>query len=140
MTVEMQTQGGGVAADKRRAGERQVSGGKGQPREIGFLSGMSPRAAHASQCHHWAFHFAPKTGLSPVQHDYVRKISDSGVSLSRIINGILDFSKIEAGKLEMEQTLFRLDDALSSVIAVVEQKAVDKEDELLLDVSPEIPW
>ena len=40
----------------------------------------------------------------------------------------------------MEQTLFRLDDALSSVIAVVEQKAVDKRIELLLDVSPEIPW
>ena len=28
--------GGGVAADKRRAGERQVSGGKGQSGEIGF--------------------------------------------------------------------------------------------------------
>ncbi|MBF8262284.1 MAG: Sensory box histidine kinase/response regulator, partial [candidate division NC10 bacterium] len=65
--------------------------------------------------------------------------SDSGISLLDIINGILDFSKIEAGKLEMEQTLFRLDDALSSVIAVVEQKAIDKRIELLLDVSPEIP-
>jgi PAS domain S-box-containing protein len=82
---------------------------------------------------------ALNTDLSPKQHDYIRKISDSGVSLLDIINGILDFSKIEAGKLEMEQTLFRLDDALSSVIAVVEQKAIDKRIELLLDVSPEIP-
>ena len=83
---------------------------------------------------------ALNTGLSPKQHGYVRKINDSGVSLLGIINGILDFSKIEADKLELEQSLFGLDDVLSSVIAVVEQKAVDKNIELLLDVSPEIPW
>ena len=83
---------------------------------------------------------ALKTDLSPKQHDYVRKINDSGVSLLGIINGILDFSKIEADKLEMEQSLFSLDDVLSGVIAVVEQKAVDKNIELLLDISPEIPW
>ncbi len=83
---------------------------------------------------------ALNTDLSPKQHDYVRKINDSGVSLLGIINGILDFSKIEADKLEMEQSLFSLDDVLSSVIAVVEQKAVDKNIELLLDISPEIPW
>lgn len=83
---------------------------------------------------------ALNTELSPKQHDYIRKINDSGVSLLGIINGILDFSKIEADKLEMEQSLFCLDDVLSSVIAVVEQKAVDKNIELLLDISPEIPW
>jgi len=83
---------------------------------------------------------ALNTDLSEKQHDYVSKINDSGVSLLGIINGILDFSKIEAGKLEMEQARFNLDDALSSVIAVVEQKAVDKNIELLLDISPEIPW
>jgi two-component system sensor histidine kinase/response regulator len=83
---------------------------------------------------------ALNTNLSPKQHDYVSKINDSGVSLLGIINGILDFSKIEADKLEMEQSLFSLDDVLSSVIAVVEQKAVDKNIELLLDISPEIPW
>ncbi|MFA4827640.1 MAG: response regulator [Thermodesulfovibrionales bacterium] len=83
---------------------------------------------------------ALNTDLSLKQHDYVRKINDSGVSLLGIINGILDFSKIEADKLEMEQSLFNLDDVLSNVIAVVEQKAVDKNIELLLDISPEIPW
>ena len=83
---------------------------------------------------------ALNTDLSPKQYDYIRKINDSGVSLLGIINGILDFSKIEADKLEMEQALFNLDQALSNVIAIVEQKAVDKNIELLLDISPEIPW
>ncbi|MFA6900904.1 MAG: PAS domain S-box protein [Desulfurivibrionaceae bacterium] len=83
---------------------------------------------------------AMKTDLSAKQQDYIRKIKDSGVSLLGIVNEILDFSKIEADKLEMEQALFTLDEVLLSVIAVVEQKAVDKNIELLLDVSPEIPW
>jgi len=104
-----------------------------------FLSGMSHELRTPLNAIIGFSTLALNTDLSPKQHDYVRKISDSGVSLLEIINGILDFSKVEAGKLEMEQTLFRLDDALSSVIAVVEQKAVDKRIELLLDVSPEIP-
>ncbi len=104
-----------------------------------FLSGMSHEIRTPLTAIIGFSTLALDTDLSPKQHDYVRKISDSGVSLLGIINGILDFSKIEAGKLEMEQTLFSLDDALSSVIAVVEQKAVDKRIELLLDVSPEIP-
>jgi PAS domain S-box-containing protein len=105
-----------------------------------FLSGMSHELRTPLNAIIGFSTLALNTDLSPKQHDYVRKISDSGVSLLEIINGILDFSKIEAGKLEMEQTLFSLDDALSSVIAVVEQKAIDKNIELLLDVSPEIPW
>lgn len=104
-----------------------------------FLSGMSHEIRTPLNAIIGFSTLALNTDLSPKQHDYVRKISDSGVSLLGIISGILDFSKIEAGKLEMEQTLFSLDDALSSVIAVVEQKAVDKRIELLLDVSPEIP-
>ncbi|OGQ87012.1 MAG: hypothetical protein A2512_06400 [Deltaproteobacteria bacterium RIFOXYD12_FULL_56_24] len=80
------------------------------------------------------------TDLSPKQHDFVRKIKESGVSLLSIINSILDFSKIEANKLEIDRSVFSLDDVLASVIAVVEQKAVNKNIELLLDISPEIPW
>ena len=56
--------------------------GKGQPREIGFPFRHEPRAAHASQCHHWLLHSCPEDRPLPKQHDYVRKISDSGVSLS----------------------------------------------------------
>ena len=82
---------------------------------------------------------ALKMELGPQSYDYVNKISNAGESLLKTINDILDFSKIEAGKLDMEQTLFRLDDMLTNVISVVQQKAVEKQLQLLLEVSPEFP-
>jgi PAS domain S-box-containing protein len=77
--------------------------------------------------------------LPPRQHDYVNKISTAAVTLLKIINDILDFSKIEAGKLDMEHTLFRLDDTLANVMTVVQQKASEKGLNLLLQVAPDLP-
>ncbi len=57
---------------------------------------------------------ALKADLSPHQRDYVSKIGNAGKSLLEIVNDILDFSKIEAGKLDLEQTSFKLDDALAN--------------------------
>lgn len=79
------------------------------------------------------------TDLSPLSHDYINKISHAGESLLKTINDILDFSKIEAGKLDMEQTLFRLDETLANVMSVVQQKAGEKRLPLLLEVAPELP-
>ena len=40
----------GAPGNERRAGERQVRGGEGQPREIGFPLQHEPRAAQPAQC------------------------------------------------------------------------------------------
>ena len=45
-----QTLRAGAAGKERRAGERQVRGGEGQPREIGFPFQHEPRAAQPAQC------------------------------------------------------------------------------------------
>jgi len=82
---------------------------------------------------------ALKSDLSPRQHDYVSKITNAGATLLGVVNDILDFSKIEAGRLEMEQTVFTLDEALGSVISVNQQKAVEKGIEFILGMSPGLP-
>jgi PAS domain S-box-containing protein len=82
---------------------------------------------------------ALKTDLPPQHLDYAKKINTAGVLLLSIINDILDFSKIEADRLEIEQTSFRLDDALANVITINQQKACEKNIDFHLNLSPGLP-
>nr|CRH06837.1 putative hybrid Histidine kinase [Include PAS, HisKA, HATPase_c and Response regulator receiver domain] [Candidatus Magnetococcus massalia] len=77
--------------------------------------------------------------LEPVQRDYLLKIRRAADILLNILNDILDFSKIEAGKLEMEQSLFSLNEVLSRVHDVLTSKAEDQGLTLHMHVAAEIP-
>ena len=63
---------------------------------------------------------------SPKQKNMLHKINTSSKMLLAIINDILDYSKIEAGKLELEYKEFRLEDILSQLKVMFEQKASQK--------------
>ncbi|MEO7150089.1 MAG: response regulator [Burkholderiaceae bacterium] len=76
-----------------------------------------------------------KTELTPRQNDYVSKIHNAARSLLGIINDILDFSKVEAGKLELEEGRFRIEDVAGNALALLRQRAHEKDIELLFDVS-----
>ena len=82
---------------------------------------------------------ALKTDLTPKQRDYLVKIESSARALLGIINDTLDFSKIEAGKLSLETISFDLDDVLNNLSSVVGMKAMEKDLELLFDVSDNVP-
>jgi len=84
-------------------------------------------------------HLAQKTGLTPKQEDYLQKIEISGQHLLGIINDILDISKIEAGKFNIELQSFDLEDMLSMVAGVLNEKAAVKELELVFNIAPEVP-
>ncbi len=60
-------------------------------------------------------HILSGTQLDTLQRDYMEKALFSTNELLRIINDILDFSKIEAGKLEMEHTVFNIQDICSEL-------------------------
>ncbi|MBL7649702.1 MAG: PAS domain S-box protein [Candidatus Hydrogenedentes bacterium] len=80
------------------------------------------------------------TELMPQQHDYIAKLEHAAMGLLHIINDILDFSKIEAGMLSMEIIDFEMDEVIENLCNLVSLKASEKGLELLVKVSPEIPW
>jgi PAS domain S-box-containing protein len=62
----------------------------------------------------------------PKQRDILNKINSSSKMLLGVINGILDYSKIEEGKLELEYNKFKIEDILTQLKVMFEEKAVKK--------------
>ena len=65
--------------------------------------------------------------LTEKQREYLKRVRLSQQHLEGLINDVLDFAKLEAGRLEFEITEFALPDGLSSVVALVEPQAGEKE-------------
>ena len=82
---------------------------------------------------------ALQSGLDDRQSNYVQKVHTSAKLLLGIINDILDFSKIEAGKLDIESVEFSLNELLGGLADLIGLKAEEKELELLIVQSPELP-
>ncbi len=82
---------------------------------------------------------ALQSGLDERQRNYVQKVHTSAKLLLGIINDILDFSKIEAGKLDIESVEFSLNDLLGGLADLIGLKAEEKNLELLIVQSPELP-
>jgi PAS domain S-box-containing protein len=84
-------------------------------------------------------HLALKTELTPKQRDYLTKIQDSAHALLGLINDILDLSKIEASMLKLENTNFKLENVLRSVVNQIMVKAGEKGLELSFLTDPDVP-
>jgi len=61
------------------------------------------------------------------QKKYLKRIDESAKSLLGIINDILDYSKIGAKKLELEKIHFDMNDIITDVTNLLEQRALEKE-------------
>ena len=80
-----------------------------------------------------------KTELNARQKTFTDIIVKSGASLLTIINDILDFSKIDAGQMELDEAPFRLGEAIEDVAALVSSRVAEKDIELIVRVSPDMP-
>ncbi|MBL8302655.1 MAG: response regulator, partial [Ideonella sp.] len=78
-------------------------------------------------------HLMLRDSQRPVQQERLRKVSDAAHHLLDLINDVLDLSKIEAGKLTLERVDFALADVLSRSVALVADRARDKDLEVVLD-------
>jgi PAS domain S-box-containing protein len=79
------------------------------------------------------------TELTQEQREYLTLVKSSADSLLTIVNDILDFSKIEAGMMDLESIEFSLDYMLSDTMKILVIRAHQKDLELLLNVSPDVP-
>jgi two-component system, sensor histidine kinase and response regulator len=104
-----------------------------------FLANMSHEIRTPMNAIIGLSHLALKTPLSAKQRDYVSKIHGAGTALLSIINDILDFSKIEAGRLDVESTVFNLDEVIGAVTMLTAQKSHEKGLEFLAHVAPDVP-
>ena len=79
------------------------------------------------------------SNLDENQRHFAQLVKMSSHSLLHLINDILDFSKIEAGKLNIELQDINLYSLLSDIIDTMASRAQDKNLELVLDITPDLP-
>ncbi|MBU0943374.1 MAG: response regulator [Proteobacteria bacterium] len=79
------------------------------------------------------------TSLNEKQFQFVHIIRNSGESLLNLINDILDFSKIEAGKLELELIQFDLREVAEETVALLSERANEKDIDLACFIHSEVP-
>ncbi|MCP9756349.1 PAS domain S-box protein [Lacihabitans sp. CCS-44] len=80
-----------------------------------------------------------ETPLEKNQKDYVQTIKKSSETLLTILNDILDLSKIEAGKMELVYRPFEIRETLSNLVALFNQKAKEKNNQLIFDIDSKSP-
>ncbi len=79
------------------------------------------------------------TALDRDQRRLAEGVSRSSEALLDIVNGILDFSKLEAGKMQLRETVFRLDAMLNDAKQTIEAQAAGKEVALVVNLEPDVP-
>ncbi|MBE8986200.1 hybrid histidine kinase/response regulator HrmK [Nostoc sp. LEGE 12450] len=72
------------------------------------------------------------------QREYLNIIQSSGKHLLALINDILDLSKIEANQLEVQWECVDVPLLCSNVLALVKEKAANKDLRLCLEIDPDI--
>ncbi|MFT6268630.1 MAG: PAS domain S-box-containing protein [Alphaproteobacteria bacterium] len=73
------------------------------------------------------------------QRHFAELIKISSQSLLHLINDILDFSKIEAGKLDIKHQNINLYSLLGDVVDTMDMHALERNLELVLNISPSLP-
>jgi two-component system sensor histidine kinase/response regulator len=75
----------------------------------------------------------------PEQLEYLNTLKFSGENLLSIINDILDYNKIEAGKLQLNHAPFNIHLLAQNIRQSFYAKALEKELDINLVISPDIP-
>ena len=77
--------------------------------------------------------------ITPDIQQHVKTIYNASKALLGIINDILDVSKLESGRFSLESVAFNLPNALADAIRTVEHRAAEKNLQLTLEYSVQLP-
>ena len=86
-----------------------------------------------------AAHLLKRTSLTEEQAAHVAMLNNGGEVLVALLNDVLDISKIEAGKMELEEAVFNLPEALDALVALYGPRAHANGVELALDKAEDLP-
>jgi PAS domain S-box-containing protein len=79
------------------------------------------------------------TDITSEQREYLAMVRSSANGLLTVINDILDFSKVEAGKLDFDEADFSLRECLGNAVRSLAVRAHEKNLELSVDISADVP-
>jgi signal transduction histidine kinase len=79
------------------------------------------------------------TPLSSEQEEYATIVRTSAESLLGLIDGVLDFSNLEAHQLQLSESVFCLEDLVSSVVSQARMQAAGKNVAIEMACPPGIP-
>jgi len=80
-----------------------------------------------------------EAGLGRRERGYLARMQMASKTLLSMLGDVLDYSKVEAGQLVLEQTVFRIDDVLSSVGVLTATTAWKRGIEPVFAVDPGVP-
>ncbi len=80
-----------------------------------------------------------QTDLSENQKEYLQIIKRSGDGLVVLINDILDLAKVDAGKMTFEQTPFKMEFSILTLLKLFELKIQEKNLEIVKEYDNKIP-
>ncbi len=100
-----------------------------------FLANMSHEIRTPLNAITGMAHLIRRSGLSPQQSKQLDKLESAGNHLLEIINAILDLSKIEAGRFELAREPVRIEQIVSDVASMVQERLREKGVGLALEMS-----
>jgi len=77
--------------------------------------------------------------LDSGQKSYLKTIYSSGQILLTLIDDILDLSKVESGRLELQYNIVNIEEILSEIQDLLFRKIREKNIDLKIEVTPDIP-
>ena len=129
-----------IAYNKYLVNKANVEIEKAAKMKSDFLANMSHEIRTPMNAVIGMSEMALREDLPPVAREYINQIKVAGKSLLAIINDILDFSMIESGKMDIIPVDYEPMSLINDIANIIMTRIGEKEIELILDISPDIPF